>query len=126
MTTTAHDHDEWATVSSAPTRADEGFSLVELVFVIAILGILTAVVSLALSAATTEAADSGCLADQRNLQTSYGSYVAQTQQTAIAPTGTGHDRFERTLVQGGYLQYESEMHDLDASGAVIPEAVSAC
>ncbi len=105
---------------------DAGYTLVELIMVVTILGLLTAAVVLVLSGMSTEAADTGCRADRRMLDVAVGAHHAEDRQDAIAPSGTDHDRFERALVEGGFLHEVSSMHDLDAAGVVTPEADSSC
>ena len=105
---------------------DAGFTLVELLMVIVILGILAAVVVFATGSFSTTAADVGCDADSRQLRTAYGVYVSQTGNPVVPATGAGNDRFEQTLVDGGFLSQVSSMNDLDAAGNVSGEAGSSC
>ena len=85
-----------------------------------------AAVVLAASGISTEAAGTGCQADQRMLDVAVGAFHAQTGQDVVPASGTDHDRFERALVEGEFLRDVSSMHDLDANGVVTPEATSSC
>lgn len=109
---------------SSTRRDDAGYTMVELLIVITILGVLGSVVWLAVTGMTSEAADTGCLADKHQLHVAAGAYFAQTASSEIPATGTDSDRFERTLVEAGFLHSVSEYHHVAASGAVTPEAPS--
>jgi prepilin-type N-terminal cleavage/methylation domain-containing protein len=129
MTAHSPDHTTWPSAMHevpAASLDDAGYTLVELILVVAILGILTAAVVLALTGISTEAAGTGCQADQRMLDVAVGAFHAQTGQDVIPASGTDHDRFERALVDREFLRDVSSMHDLDANGVVTPEATSSC
>ena len=108
------------------TDGDGGYTLIEMILVILVLGILTTVVVVAVSGMRTEAADSGCDSDRRLLGTAAEAYFAHTGDAQIAATGAGHDRYERTLVTGGYLRAASTYHDLDADGIITAQGGSSC
>ena len=105
---------------------DHGFTLIEMLLVVMILGVLGTVVVTSLGGLSTEAADTGCHADRHQLETAFEAFVAQTGVHQLAATGTEHDRFERTLVEGGLLHSPSTFHDLDDQGVVIAEENSPC
>ena len=105
---------------------DGGWTLIELMLVVLIVGVLASVVVFAVSAMRAEAAESGCGMDRRTLANATESYFAEARASTVPATGTGHDRFERTLVDGGYLRDVSTYHDLDATGAATPEGNSPC
>lgn len=98
----------------------------ELILVVVILGVLASVVIFAVSDVRADAAESGCGMDDRTLGTAAEAYFAQSGSAAIPATGTDDDRFERTLVDGGYLREISSYYDLDASGAAAVEGGSPC
>lgn len=108
------------TVTQTATGGD-GYTLVELLLVVAILGVLTTVVGLAVTGMTTEAADTGCAADRYQLHLAAEAFVAQTGNRSIPATGADHDRHERTLVHAGFLRTTSSYHDLTADGELTPE-----
>jgi len=106
--------------------ADQGYTLIEMLMVVVILGVLGSVVALSLHGVTTQAAETGCQADRHQLFVATEAYFAQTGARQIPATGVDHDRFERTLVDGGFLRAPSDFHDLDADGAVIFPENSSC
>ncbi len=105
---------------------DHGFTLIEMLVVVMILGVLGTVVVMSLGGLSTEAADTGCHADRHQLETAVEAFVAQTGVHQVAATGIDHDRFERSLVEDGFLRSPSTSHDLDDQGVVIPEENSQC
>ena len=131
MPTRSNDHTTWHADrhDHHPTATDGGYTLIELLMVVLILGVLLGAVILTVGGMTTEAAETGCDADRRQLDVAVGAYQAQTGNDTIAPTpagGTDHDRYERTLVEGGFLRSGSEFHDVDAAGTVTPQEGSSC
>ena len=80
-------------------RSDSGFTLVELLIVIVILGVLTGIVVFAVGAFTDRGEVAACRADMKTVQTAAEAYRAQvgTYATAIAGGAT-------TLVGAGYLK----------------------
>lgn len=105
---------------------DHGFSLIELIFVIVILGLLTSAVVIAIGGMRADASDSRCAADRRSLAVAAEAYHAEHGTAPIPATGNDRDRFERTLVDSGLLRAASTIHDLDADGVVQPEGTSPC
>lgn len=84
-------------------RSDAGFTLIELLIVVVILGILAAVVTLAVGGATTNANEAACAADRRTVLTAVEAYRAET---GSAPTGMGD------LVTAGWLESASTNYDI--------------
>ena len=107
-------------------KRDSGYTLIELLIVVLILGIIGSVVVLSLSGLSTEAADTGCQADRHQLHIAAEAYFAQTGADQIPATGSDHDRFERTLADGEFLRSPSTMHDVDTDGHVTPQENSSC
>lgn len=109
---------------------DGGFALIEILITIIILGILAAVVVLAVGNMTANAEETGCAADRKTLYTAYEVYAIQTGTAVIpstpAASGRTGDQFEQTLHDLGFLSGLSVMHDLDADGGVMAQAGSSC
>ena len=135
------DHNAWcSTTPTSDTAAtegdvdrgnhdDRGATLVEMLIVVLMLGTLLGAAVLALGGLTTEAADTGCDADRRQLHVAVGAYQAQTGNDTIAPTpaeATDGDRYERTLVDRGFLRVVSEFHHVDDLGAVTTQESTSC
>lgn len=114
------------TTGHNPSAPDAGLTLIEMIIVIAILGVLGTVVAVSVVGITTEAAGTGCQADQHQLHVAAEAYIAQTGAGEIPSTGVGNDRIEQTLVDGGFLRSPSTYHDIDADGIVTPQENSPC
>jgi prepilin-type N-terminal cleavage/methylation domain-containing protein len=90
------------------TKQDKGFTLVELLIVIVILGILATVTVFAVTGITTRGKDSACKSDVKTIQTAEEAYNANT-----GAYGT-----EAQLVSGGL------MHGLSSNFDVVPVAAT--
>lgn len=110
----------------ADTERDAGATLLELLVVVVILGLLIAAVVVTLTGVKSQAAESTCSADERHLHVAAESYFAAHRTRTIPAVGVDPDRFEHTLVDGGFLRHVSEFHDLDAEGVTITKAGTQC
>ncbi len=106
--------------------SDSGYTLIEMIIVVLILGILSSAAVMVLTGISTEASATGCQADSHQLQTAAEAYFAQRAADEIPATGPDADRFERTLAEGGFLRSPSTYHDLDADGLVTAQQNSPC
>ena len=84
------------------TKQDKGFTLVELLIVIVILGILATVTVFAVTGITTRGKDSACKSDVKTIQTAEEAYNANTE-------GYGT---EAQLVSSGLLHGPSANFDI--------------
>ena len=110
---------------------DGGFSLVELLVVIVILGIIAAVTVLAVRGVSDRGDESSCQEDTRRMRTATEAYFAQRGGDVIrisdpAVAGETGTTPEMTLVAVGLLNGQSELHDVDADGNVTPQPSSRC
>jgi prepilin-type N-terminal cleavage/methylation domain-containing protein len=87
-------------------KKDKGFTLVELLIVIVILGILATVVVFAVRGITDQGQDSACNADKKALEIAIEAYYAQ-EGTSVEPT-------EAVLVTDGYLREQSTNYNITA------------
>ena len=94
-------------------KEDKGFTLVELLIVIVILGILATVTVFAVRGITDQGQTSACAADKKTLQVAVEAFIAQNGSAgtgALAVT-------EPNLVTGGLLVAESTSYNVGASPA---------
>jgi len=111
-------------------KQDKGFTLVELLIVIVILGILATVTVFAVRGITDQGKASTCKADSKTLQTAYEAYVAQYGGVDIPVTGgtrppgatwTLGATPEDTLVAAGFVRSASSNWVLSAGGVLTVE-----
>lgn len=106
------------------TRRD-GFSLIELLLVIVVLGILSVIVVVTVRGITADAQTTGCDADRQQLQKAAESYFANEPAVALPAVGTV-EPYEEGLVAAGFLRAPSAYYDLDADGQLSVPAGSPC
>ena len=99
-------------------QSDRGFSLVELLVVVALLGILAAITVFTVRGTSASGEERACAADEQTIEKAADYYLAQNQVAAIPATGVGPDRFEQTLVDAGLLKTSSTYFDLADDGTV--------
>lgn len=115
------------TTATSPDRpADLGFSLLEVLLICMIAGILASIVVFSVSGMTASASLSTCAVERRIVVTATEAYRHQLETATIPATGTDDDRYERTLVDGGFLRSTSDLFDLDTDGNLTPEGDSPC
>lgn len=113
--------------SSTSTHGrDGGFTLVEILIVIVILGILATVTVFAMRGTATRAESTTCENDAKTLYTSVEAYFVDHSGRTIAPSGVGPERFEQTMVDAGILRAVSENYDIDEDGELVPVADGIC
>lgn len=110
-------------------QQDKGFTLVELLIVIVILGILATVTVFAVRGITDQGQTSACEADQKTIETAVETYFAQEGGTSIPtadPDGAGPltASVEGELVRAGFLRSVSTNFNVTATGGLTYEAAA--
>ncbi len=107
--------------------SDDGFSLVELLIVIVVLGFLATIVVFSVRGITDTGETSACSEEARILATAVESYFAQEQIQVLPAIGAPDDeQYERSLVQAGFLREPSEYFTLDQAGDMVAESGGPC
>lgn len=108
-------------------RPDRGFSLVELLVVIVVLGTLSTIVVFAVRGVTDDSQAATCAAHRRVVATAIESYFA-TNETSVLPSSGAADaeQYERGLVDAALMREVSIYYDIAADGGLTPEAGSPC
>lgn len=91
-------------------KNDEGFTLVELLIVIVILGILATVVVFSVRGITDQGQENACQTDARTLSVAVEAYFAQVGGTTVS---------EAALVTEGLLREESDNYNVSADGQTL-------
>jgi prepilin-type N-terminal cleavage/methylation domain-containing protein len=113
----------------APSRSasGDGFSLIELLIVVVVLGVLATIVVFAVRGLSEDAKVSTCEADRHVLSTAVEAYFAQAPNVVIPPSGPlDADQYERTLVSAGLVREVSVMFDVSAAGELATASNSPC
>ena len=82
-------------------KNESGFTLVELLIVIVILGVLAGIVVFAVSGINDNSKDSACKSDKKNVEIATESYYAQNKSY---PNGTTSDDRIGVLVNANFLR----------------------
>lgn len=108
-------------------RSPEGFSFVELLIVITIIGILTTIVVVGVRGVTDRGTESTCAQERRVVATAVESYFASHEVDRLPgfPPVDG-DQFERGLVSASVIRDVSAFYDVSADGSLVPETGSPC
>lgn len=108
------------------STSDRGFTLVEILIVIVILGVLATVTVLAVRSTTSSARTNACENEHKSLVTAVEAYFVKEGAPPIAPTGTGDDRFEITMVNAEILRAISSNFDIAADGTLSVDTAGVC
>jgi prepilin-type N-terminal cleavage/methylation domain-containing protein len=107
---------------------DGGFSLVELLIVIVILGVLATITVFAVRGITDEGETSACGAEKKTLETATETYFAQNSATTIplfdGPDADAVATAGESLVDAGLLRSISPMFTIAADGSLT--AIGVC
>jgi prepilin-type N-terminal cleavage/methylation domain-containing protein len=112
--------------TSSNKQRDRGFTLVEVLIVIVILGVLATVVVLSVRGVTANAEEKACQSERKTISTAVEAYFAQNRTEVLPATGTGNNRYEATLIADDFLTGSSSHWDLDGAGVLIKTATAAC
>ena len=123
-------------VEETSSKRDKGFTLVELLIVIVILGILATVTVFAVRGITDKGKTSACSADKNTMETAIESWFAlpATGTGARIDLGTANQPDQdatgsvgnNDLVASGLLRSPSKNYVTGASGATVAVAASGC
>ncbi len=81
-----------------------GFTLIEILIVVIILGILAAVVVFGVSTFREDSVDSACATDSKSVETAAEAYKAKTGAYPADPDAAGPKDNISVLVEGNYLK----------------------
>lgn len=115
------------TPEQTPEQTHRGFTLVEVLIVIVIVGVLAVVVVFSVRGIVDRGEQSSCDADAKTLIGAGEAYLAERVVAEIPATGnvTDPNSYELTLVAAGLLQEVSTLHELD-SDAKISSSTPPC
>jgi len=105
---------------------DQGFTLVEVLLVILVGGLLSAVVVASAGGFRQRAEATGCDVDARNLATAAQAYFADRSMLVIPAADASSDGYELTLVAEEMLRGPSSLYDLDELGNLVVTDGSSC
>ena len=105
---------------------DQGFTLVEVLLVITVLGLLGAIVVASVGGMKADADTTTCAGDARTLETAAEAYFAQHRAGSLPAASADLNGYEQTLVEADLLRTSSQLYDLDGDGALVVAPGSRC
>ncbi len=106
--------------ATSKSKQDAGFTLVELLVVVAIMGVLSTVSVFAVRGVTDRGQESACASDKRVLEVAVETWFADE---SLPTSGV---LSEQALVNADLLRSPSTLFDVQADGSVVATANSAC
>lgn len=103
-----------------------GFTLIEVLIVIVVLGILASVVVFALLGTRNTTYANACPAEGRTLITAAEAYLTTYGGPAIPAANATPDGIEQTLVDADLIRDVSGWYDVDPAGDLVLPAGSPC
>jgi prepilin-type N-terminal cleavage/methylation domain-containing protein len=116
-------HDESKSVDSSPPDTSRkshhrGFTVVEVIVVVAILGMISLIVVFSVGGTTDRSEAAACSAEARTLIESADAYMASEQVDVLPAMGVSANRYELALIDAGHLEQVSTKYDLHEDGTV--------
>jgi prepilin-type N-terminal cleavage/methylation domain-containing protein len=116
-----HDESKFVdTLASKTTHQSQhrGFTFIEAIVVVAILGIISLVVVFSVGGTTDRSQAAACTAEARTLIESADAYMTTEQVDVLPAMGASANRFELALIDAGHLDQVSTKYDLHEDGTV--------
>jgi prepilin-type N-terminal cleavage/methylation domain-containing protein len=113
------------TPQTATTKRDKGFTLVELLIVIAILGVLATITVLSVRGITNRGAEQACRADSKTLDVAFEAFNTGGTVPSGASFTLGADA-EATLLNANLLKSVSPKWVLAANGTKTVQTGGGC
>jgi prepilin-type N-terminal cleavage/methylation domain-containing protein len=95
-----------------------GFTIIEVIVVVAILGIISLVVVFSVGGTTDRSEAAACTAEARTLIESADAYMTSERVDVLPAMGTSANRYELALIDAGHLDQVSTKYDLHEDGTV--------
>jgi prepilin-type N-terminal cleavage/methylation domain-containing protein len=111
---------------------DRGFSRIEFMLVLVLLGILSTIVVTSVDEFKADAENVSCTAEASALRTAVDAFLLTNATDTIPPTqpavdsGDADNGVELTLIGAGFLRSVSSYYDLDVHGDLVKVSGSPC